>query len=90
MNIIEQSENINPNPKNRYQTGDLYLASYLLSMGSDFDFKKNSNNKTTFIFESDENLNLHVNEYLSGRAKCDPLALVNAIKNLKNLIFNIN
>jgi hypothetical protein len=89
MNITEQPENDNVNPKIKYQTGDLNLSSYLLSMGFDFDFKKNSNNKTIFIFESEENLNLHVNEYLSGRAKCDPLALVNAIKNLKNLLFNI-
>jgi len=71
-----------------YHTGDLYLASYLLSKGFDFSFKKN-NNKTIFIFESVEDLNSHVNEYLTGRAKCDPLALVNAIKNLKNLLFNI-
>lgn len=89
MNITEQSGNNNVNIKIKYQTGDLYLSAYLLSVGFNFDFKKNPNNKTIFIFESKENLNLHVNEYLSGRAKCDPLALVNAIKNLKNLLFNI-
>jgi len=72
----------------KYHTGDLYLASYLLSKGFDFSFKKN-NNKTIFFFESEKDLNSHVNEYLTGKAKCDPLALVNAIKNLKNLIFNI-
>lgn len=89
MSITEQSENNNVNIKIKYQTGDLYLSAYLLSSGFNFNFKKNPNNKTIFIFESEENLNLHVNEYLSGRAKCDPLALVNAIKNLKNLLFNI-
>lgn len=89
MNISEQPENDSEKKITRYQTGDLYLASYLLSMGFNFSFKKNSSNKTIFCFESEENLNLHVNEYLTGRAKCDPLALVNAIKNLKNLLFNI-
>lgn len=74
----------------QYQTGDLYLSAYLLSIGFEFNYKKNSNNKTSFYFESESDLNLHVNEYLTGKSKCDPLALVNAIKNLKNLLFNIN
>jgi hypothetical protein len=88
MDIISHSDNKGES-LNKYQSGDLYLSAYLLSMGFNFDYKKNSNNKTVFNFESAEDLNLHVNEYLTGRAKCDPLALVNAIKNLKNLLFNI-
>ena len=72
-----------------YETTDLYLASYLLSLGFNFSYKKTQNNKTVFNFESIKDPNLYVNEYLVGKAKSDPLALVNAIKNLKNLLFNI-
>jgi hypothetical protein len=86
---ISDTSNIDEKKLFKYQTTDLYLASYLLSAGFNFSCKRNPNNKTVFSFESINDPNLYVNEYLTGKAKCDPLALVNAIKNLKNLIFNL-
>jgi hypothetical protein len=72
---------------NLYESSDLYLSAYLILKGEKFEFKK-LNRKTIFIFHPSDNLNLHVNEYLTGRGSCDPLAYTNAIKNLKNLLFN--
>jgi hypothetical protein len=77
----------NPENVNVYESSDLYLSAYLILKGETFEFKK-SGRKTLFIFKSSENLNSHVNEYLTGRGSCEPLAYTNAIKNLKNLLFN--
>ena len=72
---------------NVYESSDLYLSAYLILKGEFFEFKK-INKKTIFIFKSSDHLDSHVNEYLTGRGSCDPLAYTNAIKNLKNLLFN--
>lgn len=72
---------------NVYESSDLYLSAYLILKGEKFEFKK-IGKKTLFTFQSSEHLNLHVNEYLTGRGSCEPLAFTNAIKNLKNLLFN--
>lgn len=77
----------NPENVNVYESSDLYLSAYLILKGEIFEFKK-SGRKTLFIFKSSENLNSHVNGYLTGRGSCEPLAYTNAIKNLKNLLFN--
>jgi hypothetical protein len=73
--------------ENVYESSDLYLSSYLILKGESFEFKK-TGKKTFFVFTSSEHLDLHVNEYLTGRGSCEPLAYTNAIKNLKNLLFN--
>jgi len=70
-----------------YESTDLYLSAYLILKGEKFEFKK-LGRKTIFTFQSSDHLNLHVNEYLTGRGSCEPLAFTNAIKNLKNLLFN--
>jgi hypothetical protein len=79
---MDNLENVNV-----YESSDLYLSAYLILKGENFEFKK-SNRKTLFIFKTSDNLNLYVNEYLTGRGSCEPLAYTNAIKNLKNLLFN--
>lgn len=70
-----------------YVTTDLYLSSYLLVKGHKFSFEKKSK-KAFFSFQSTHDLDLHVNEYLMGSGTVTPLAYANAIKNLKNLLFN--
>lgn len=72
----------------RYITSDLYLTSYLKVKGFKFKVEKNKN-KFNFIFEDTEDLSNHVNEYLTECGSCEPLAYTNAIKNIKNLLFNI-
>jgi hypothetical protein len=72
---------------NVYVTSDLYLSAYLLVKGYSYTFEK-SGKKTLFKFELTPDLDVNVNEYLTGKGLCEPLAYSNAIKNLKNLLFN--
>ncbi len=76
------SENIN------YVTSDLYLTAYLKTKGLKFKVEKNKN-KSNFIFDQSQDLSSYVNEYLTETGSCEPLAYTNAIKNIKNLLFNI-
>jgi hypothetical protein len=71
-----------------YVTSDLYLTSYLKVKGFKFKVEK-IKNKFNFIFEEVEDLTNHVNEYLTESGSCEPLTYTNAIKNIKNLLFNI-
>lgn len=71
-----------------YVSSDLYLTAYLKVNGFKFKVEKNKN-KFNFIFEETDNLTNHVNEYLTETGSCEPLAYTNAIKNIKNLLFNI-
>lgn len=72
---------------NTYVTSDLYLTAYLKIKG--FKFKvEQKKSKSEFAFESSPELLSNVNEYLSEMGTCDPLAFTNAIKNLKNYLYN--
>jgi hypothetical protein len=75
------------NPETHYQTSDLYLASYLIMKGAKFKVEKGSK-KSQFVFDRTPDLSAYVDEYLTGTGSCEPLAYTNAIKNLKNLLFN--
>jgi hypothetical protein len=73
--------------KNEYVTSDLYLTAYLKIKG--FAFKVEQKKlKSEFVFESTPELLSNVDEYLSDMGNCKPLAFTNAIKNLKNYIYN--
>jgi hypothetical protein len=72
--------------KDIYITTDLYLTSYLLVKGHKFKFEKKG--KAFFSFDMSDDLDEHVNEYLMGSGSVTPLAYANAIKNMKNLLFN--
>jgi hypothetical protein len=71
-----------------YVTSDLYLTAYLKIKGFKFTVEK-IKNKSNFIFEQTQDLLSYVNEYLTETGSCEPLAYTNAIKNIKNLLFNI-
>jgi hypothetical protein len=73
--------------KDLYVTTDLYLSSYLLVKGHKFTFEKKAK-KAFFAFQMTQELDSHVNDYLMGSGTVTPLAYANAIKNLKNLLFN--
>lgn len=70
-----------------YTTTDLYLSAYLIVKGHRFTFEKKGK-KAYFSFKSAQHLDEHVNEYLMGGGSTEPLKYANAIKNLKNLLFN--
>jgi hypothetical protein len=75
------------NSENLYSTSDLYLTAYLKIKGHKFKVEKTSK-KSTFVFPSSPELLSNVDEYLTETGLCEPLAYTNAIKNLKNLLFN--
>jgi hypothetical protein len=70
-----------------YITTDLYLSAYLIVKGHEMEFEKKTK-KTYFKFIRTDNLDVNANEYLKGSGTTPPLAYANAIKNLKNLLFN--
>ena len=71
----------------QYETSDLYLTAYLKLKGNKFKVEKTAK-KSTFVFVSSPELLSNVDEYLTETGSCEPLAYTNAIKNLKNLLFN--
>ena len=66
---------------------DLDLTAYLKLKGNKFIVEKTAK-KSTFVFVSSPELLSNVDEYLTETGSCEPLAYTNAIKNLKNLLFN--
>lgn len=75
------------NIENKYVTSDLYLTAYLKIKGFTFKVEQRKT-KSEFVFESSPDLLSNVDEYLSDMGNCQPLAFTNAIKNLKNYIYN--
>jgi hypothetical protein len=73
--------------QSQYLTSDLYLTAYLKIKGNKFKVERNGK-KSTFVFVSSPELLSNVDEYLTETGSCEPLAYTNAIKNLKNLLFN--
>jgi hypothetical protein len=71
-----------------YNTSDLYLAAFLKLKGQKFEVEK-IKNKVIFKFNTSEELNKFVSDYLTESGSCEPLLYTNSIKNLKNLIYNI-
>jgi len=73
--------------ENTYVTSDLYLTAYLKIKGFTFKVEQRKS-KSEFVFESSPELISNVDEYLSDMGNCKPLSYTNAIKNLKNYIYN--
>lgn len=72
---------------NTYTTSDLYLTAYLKVKGHKYKVNK-IRSKANFVFEENDSLISDVNDYLSESGSCEPLTYTNAIKNLKNFLYN--
>ncbi|MDA9279988.1 DUF5659 domain-containing protein [bacterium] len=70
-----------------YVTTDLYLTAYLKTKGHKMKVVKMSS-KFNFSFQESPKLLLDVDDYLNETGSCEPLAFTNAIKNIKNILFN--
>jgi hypothetical protein len=70
-----------------YVTSDLYLTAYLKTKGLKFTATKEKT-KSKFVFDETPELTIYVNEYLTETGSCEPLAYTNAIRNIKNLLYN--
>lgn len=73
----------------QYRTSDLFLASYLFAKEHGIEGIDDGNKqRKEFIFNNTEQLQLDKSSYWDGSAKISPLKLFNAMKNLKNMIYN--
>lgn len=75
------------NNEKKYTTTDLYLTAYLKVKGYKYSIEK-IKSKSYFSFVETSELLLNVNEYLTENGVCEPLSYTNAIKNIKNLLYN--
>lgn len=73
--------------KKLYRTSDLYLTAYLKVKGYKYTVDK-VRSKSNFVFDETDELISDVNDYLSESGSCEPLTYTNAIKNLKNFLYN--
>ena len=71
----------------KYITSDLYLTAYLKVKGYKYIVNK-IKSKSNFIFDETDELLVEVNQYLSEVGYCEPLSYANAIKNIKNFLYN--
>lgn len=70
-----------------YTTSDLYLTAYLKIKGHKYTVER-IRTKSNFVFNETDKLISDVNDYLSESGSCEPLTYTNAIKNLKNFLYN--
>lgn len=84
---VSVTQDIVSNVTNLWSTSDLYLTAYLKTKGFKYQVTK-LKSKSNFSLVSTPELLLHVHDYLSEKGLCDPLAYSNAIKNLKNYLYN--
>jgi hypothetical protein len=75
------------NDTKTYVTSDLYLTAYLKIKGHRYNVEK-LKSKSNFVFIESPELISDVNDYLTESGNCEPLAYTNAIKNLKNFLYN--
>ena len=75
------------NEEAKYITSDLYLTAYLKVKGHKFSVEK-IKSKSNFIFDLNDKIVVDVNDYLSENGQCEPLNYNNAIKNIKNYLYN--
>lgn len=81
------NQNTNMNNPINYVTSDLYLTAYLKTKGHKFKLEK-TKIKSNFVFISSPDVLNDVDAYLSETGECEPLSYTNAIKNLKNYLYN--
>ena len=72
-----------------YESRDLFLAAYLKAKGYPIrEVRRNGNRKAVFVFEDRPERELEILDYYNGRGSIQPLAYVNAWKDLKALTYN--
>ena len=73
-----------------YRTTDLYIASYLKTVGRQLVDADNKNGRITFIFDNDDDaIKALVIAYTNKEGKVEPCIFVDNIKNMKSLTHNL-
>jgi len=76
--------------KNKFETEDFCLASYLLAKDISLDGVKKINpasKKVTFIFNDSKECQSLISEFSQMKGSIEPLAFMSAQKQLKHLIY---
>lgn len=71
----------------RYTTSDLYISSMLRAKGKELDNTQQIGKKCWFSFRDYEACNELIKEHWKGNVEVNSKAFIEAIKTLKNLIF---
>lgn len=69
-----------------YSNSDFYLSAYLLASGFKLIEHTRKQGLTTFVFETNDNIEKAVNEYYSMNATVEPMKYGNSIRSLKSII----
>ena len=72
----------------KYQTKDLYIASFLYAKGMIFTGVNRASRDCTFIFEDFDKCTSLALLQFQGKAKVDARAFIESIKTLKTIIFS--
>lgn len=72
--------------ENKYETTNFYLSAWLLSRGllPKLEYKNPNSNKATFVFESDSNLETHIQEFHQDDVTQE---FIQSIKKLKDILY---
>ena len=81
----------NPDGLEGYQTCDLYLAAFFVSIGCKMtkSFRDQKSKRVYFIFEKNDMISELRLKFFSREAKVDALTFTDNIKSLKSLCHNI-
>jgi len=74
--------------QNKWGTNDLFLAAFFKVKGLEFEAVKKGN-RVKFIFEDNEERQRLLKGYFSNAIDVKPLQFVNAIKDLKTMVYNL-
>ena len=74
----------------KYQTSDLYLAAYLLSMGLELlDVDRSDRRRCNFVFADREDRAELVHSFMVGRATANVPDFVYHLKKAKRLLYSV-
>jgi len=68
---------------------DLYVVAFLKSIGYEPKNYEAIGSKLIWYFDNEEQINREIDLYYAGKQICNPLRLVQCIRDLKGLIFSI-
>ena len=68
------------------QTKDFYLSAFLLTTGHKLLDHSRKNGMTTFLFESDDEIDDIVSDYYSMNQNVEPISYSNSVRTLKSII----
>lgn len=76
------------NLREQFTTNDFYTACFLKATGFKFIGINKQEKRHTFIFEDERRREKLLKDFFSGDTMIEPRSFINAIKEIKSLIYN--